>query len=338
MQKKLIKLAQLLLLTGHVLAKPVGNPEKFEWNKNKVVFAFGDSYTYTQGEYGLTNFSWNTFQQLDKHGRVIVEEDPILLNQVIDISRKTSAGGPNWIEYVTGCYSGLPSKCKHSLYNIAFAGADVDPTKIELHHNFSIDYVTQIDQWFTYVQPKVEYKSSNTLAASFIGINDVGDTSKWTNVSFPVFFDGLISSVFDGLERLYAADIKSFLIINVPPIDRAPGSGGKPMLTANINIYNSILSNYTTAFASNHIDAHVFYVDTYAYLNTVLDNAPNYGFKNITSFCPNYDAPDFNTNYAAYGCLAPYEYFWYNSGHITYPVHKLLAGKISDMLNAGTTV
>jgi hypothetical protein len=85
MQKKLIKLAQLLLLTGHVLAKPVGNPEKFEWNKNKVVFAFGDSYTYTQGEYGLTNFSWNTFQQLDKHGRVIVEEDPILLNQVSDL-------------------------------------------------------------------------------------------------------------------------------------------------------------------------------------------------------------------------------------------------------------
>jgi hypothetical protein len=73
-----------------------------------------------------------------------------------------------------------------------------------LHHNFSIDYVTQIEQWFTYVKPKVHYKSSNTLAASFIGINDVSDTSKWTNVSFPVFFDGLISSVFDGLVSVHA--------------------------------------------------------------------------------------------------------------------------------------
>jgi hypothetical protein len=78
--------------------------------------------------------------------------------------------------------------------------------RIALHHNFSIDYVNQIDQWFTYVQPKIHYKSSNTLAASFIGINDVGDTSKWTNVSFPVFFDGLISSVFDGLVSVYECD------------------------------------------------------------------------------------------------------------------------------------
>jgi hypothetical protein len=42
---------------------------------------------------------------------------------------QTSAGGPNWIEHITGCYFGLPSKCKHSLYNIAFAGADIDPSK-----------------------------------------------------------------------------------------------------------------------------------------------------------------------------------------------------------------
>ncbi|CAO3695485.1 unnamed protein product [Umbelopsis ramanniana] len=331
MQKYLVNLIQLFLLAGPALAKPVSKPGKFDWKKNEVVFAFGDSYTFTQGEYGLTNYSWNTFQNLDKHGKVIVEEDPIILNA-------TSAGGPNWIEDLTGCYSGLPSKCKHSLYNIAFAGADIDPSKIALHHNFSIDYVTQIDQWFTYVQPKIHYKSSNTLAASFIGINDVSDTYKWTNVSFPAFFDGLISSVFDGLERLHSAGIKSFLILNVPPVDRAPGSSGKAALTANVATYNSILSNYTSEFAANHTDSHIFYFDTYAYLTTVLNDASSYGFKNTTSFCPQYNAPDFNTNYQAYGCLAPYEYFWYNSGHITYPVHKLLAGKISDMLSAGTTV
>ncbi|KAG2179655.1 hypothetical protein INT44_006503 [Umbelopsis vinacea] len=331
MQKKLFNFIQLLLLAGHALAKPVGRPEKFDWKKNEVVFAFGDSYTFTQGELGQTNYSWNTFQHLDKHGNVIVAEDPIILNG-------TSAGGPNWIEDVTGCYSGLPSKCKHSLYNIAFAGADVDPTQTALHHNFSIDYVTQIDQWFTYVQPKIHYKSSNTLAASFIGINDVSDTYKWTNVSFPVFFDGLISSVFDGLERLHSAGIKSFLILNVPPVDHAPGSGTKVALATNVATYNSILSNYTSAFAANHTDSSVFYFDTYAYLTTVLNDASTYGFKNTTAFCPSYNAPDFNTNYAAYGCLAPYEYFWFNSGHITYPVHKLMAGKITEMLNAGATV
>jgi phospholipase/lecithinase/hemolysin len=128
------------------------------------------------------------------------------------------------------------------------------------------------------------------------------------------------------------------LVLNVPLIDHAPGSGGKAALIANVATYNSILSNYTSAFAANHTDSNVFYFDTYAYLKTILDDASSYGFKNITSFCPRYDAPDFNTNYAAYGCLAPYEYFWFNSGHITYPVHKLMAEKIFDMLNTGGTV
>ena len=82
MQKHLVNLVQLLLLAGHALAKPVSKPEKFDWKKNEVVFAFGDSYTFTQGEYGLTNYSWNTFQHLDKHGNVMVEEDPIILNAV----------------------------------------------------------------------------------------------------------------------------------------------------------------------------------------------------------------------------------------------------------------
>jgi hypothetical protein len=82
MQKQLVNLLQFLLLAGHALAKPVGRPEKFDWKKNEVVFAFGDSYTYTQGEFGSTNFSWNTFQHPDKHGNVIVGEDPIILNAV----------------------------------------------------------------------------------------------------------------------------------------------------------------------------------------------------------------------------------------------------------------
>lgn len=102
------------------------------------------------------------------------------------------------------------------------------------------------------------------------------------------------------------------MILNVPPVDRAPGGGGKPALTTNIETYNSILSNYTTAFAKNHTESSVFYVDTNAILTSILNDATSYGFKNTTSYCPRYDAPDFNTNYQAYGCLAPYEYFWYS--------------------------
>jgi len=72
--------------------------------------------------------------------------------------------------------------------------------------------------------------------------------------------------------------------------------------------------------------------DTYSYLSGILDNPSRYGIKNTTSYCPNYNAPDIDTNYAAYGCLPIEDYFWYNSGHITYPIHKLLAKSVAKFL------
>lgn len=65
-------------------------------------------------------------------------------------------------------------------------------------------------------------------------------------------------------------------------------------------------------FAKKHTNSSVFYIDTNTIFNSILANASSYGFKNTTGYCPEYDAPDFNTNYSAYGCLAPYEYFWYS--------------------------
>jgi hypothetical protein len=88
MYKQLVNLAKLFAFTAsasQALAKPVSSGHghtKFDWRKNEIIFAFGDSYTYTQGQYGLTNYSWNAFQTLDKHGQVIVAEDPIILNAV----------------------------------------------------------------------------------------------------------------------------------------------------------------------------------------------------------------------------------------------------------------
>jgi phospholipase/lecithinase/hemolysin len=74
--------------------------------------------------------------------------------------------------------------------------------------------------------------------------------------------------------------------------------------------------------------------DTYSYLSGILDEPAPYSIKNRTGYCKHYDAPDIATNYAAYGCLPISEYFWYNSGHITYRVHELLAGTVGRFLEA----
>jgi hypothetical protein len=89
MRKQILNLVRILAVAvgaSQALAKPLGghHRNKFDWKRNEVVFAFGDSYTYTQGQYGQTNYSWNTFQTLDRYGHVIVEEDPIILNAVRD--------------------------------------------------------------------------------------------------------------------------------------------------------------------------------------------------------------------------------------------------------------
>ena len=72
--------------------------------------------------------------------------------------------------------------------------------------------------------------------------------------------------------------------------------------------------------------------DTYSFLTGILDNPAPYGIKNTTGYCPNYDAPDIATNYAAYGCLPIQEYFGYNDGHITWKVHEFLAKAVGEFL------
>lgn len=72
--------------------------------------------------------------------------------------------------------------------------------------------------------------------------------------------------------------------------------------------------------------------DVYSFLSEVMDNPAAYDIKNTTSYCPYYNAWDIDTNYESYGCLPIYDYFWYNTGHITYHVHELLATALEDFL------
>lgn len=82
---------------------------------------------------------------------------------------KTSAGGPNWVEYLTGCFEGLPQTCHPHLYDIAFAGSDIDPATITKHHPYTKSFVEQIDQWKSCVNGHVHWTSSNTLATFWMG-------------------------------------------------------------------------------------------------------------------------------------------------------------------------
>ena len=71
---------------------------------------------------------------------------------------------------------------------------------------------------------------------------------------------------------------------------------------------------------------------THSFLNGILDDPASYWIKNTTGYCDRYDSPDIDTNYASYGYLPIREYLWYNTGHIAFRVHELLAVVVGKFL------
>ncbi|EEB96982.1 hypothetical protein MPER_03790, partial [Moniliophthora perniciosa FA553] len=98
----------------------------------KYVYAFGDSYSFIQGVSGYPNYS---FIGDALHPSFTPEE--LLSNEII----------PRNLEFLTGCFQGLPSHCEKQLWDFAFAGADIDVALLPRHHNFTIQLVEQVDQW-----------------------------------------------------------------------------------------------------------------------------------------------------------------------------------------------
>ncbi|KAG9245169.1 hypothetical protein BJ878DRAFT_419746, partial [Calycina marina] len=75
------------------------------------------SYIYAQGTAGLQNFSFIRDLQNCSYTHAHLYSFSVILG--------TSTGGPNWVEYLTGSFSGLPSKCKTQLWDFAFTGSDI---------------------------------------------------------------------------------------------------------------------------------------------------------------------------------------------------------------------
>ena len=155
------------------------NSSKFSWSQISHVLAFGDSYTYVQGVDGRQNYSFigDAFNYSYTPEELL--SDGIVQNQI-----GTSAGGPNWVEYLTGCYSALPAACNASirdpnrrnktirqkqLWDFAFAGADISANYLPLHHNYTVDLDGQIEQWNTYARPYLPVKPEEGLATMWIG-------------------------------------------------------------------------------------------------------------------------------------------------------------------------
>ena len=128
------------------------------------------------------------------------------------------------------------------------------------------------------------------------------------------------------------------LFINVPPEERAPGhvnNADHNTIKAHIELYNSILEDYVAAFAERNPGASVLTFDAHSWFNEVLDNAAAYGFSNITGYVRHSQVLRgllTARHRIRYCTCTDSSYFWYNTGHPTEHVHRLLAEAIEDSL------
>lgn len=285
--------------------------------------AFGDSYTYVQGTAGYPNY---TFVGSYLPGQFAFTPQTLLTNKIVQNFTATAEGGPNWVEYLTGCglkNNTLPSKCKIQLWDFAFAGADASEEYLPLHHDYTIPLVNQTQQYLTWAEPVIGKKmdKSRALVAIWIGINDVNDSVKQLNgTDFKTFWDALVNTFFEeSVQPMYNAGYRNFLFVNLPPLDRTSANQKLTNPRPNkeeIGWWNSAVDKHRKTFEKVHPKAKTLLYDANTFLNGVMDSPTNYGITNTTSYCPAFNQLDVLTTPEKYGCQSLDQYFWYNSGHL----------------------
>ncbi|EAU38257.1 conserved hypothetical protein [Aspergillus terreus NIH2624] len=336
-QQALLCLAGIPLIQA--LPPPSAGREKFDLDSTKYMLAFGDSYTYIQGTHGHQNYSF-----IGDQLNFAYDAHTLLSNKIVQNQTGTAEGGPNWVEFLTGCGAneGLtsPLSCDRQLWDFVYAGADISHTPPPQTIPSLLGH--QIIQYKDYgsSHPQMHRQTRcKTLVAICIGINDINDSAKYA-VHFPTFYNDLIATLFDSVRQLHTLGYRSYLFMNLPPLDRTERNQQAAVPSPNatqIAWFNAALQQHAHRFAQSHPRASVMVYDAHAVLADMMDHPAQYGIVNTTHFCRGYDQPDIAWNYQAYGCPTPVDtYFWFNSGHLTSHVHKKLAEALGETL-AGWT-
>ncbi|KAL4964180.1 uncharacterized protein BDV14DRAFT_201199 [Aspergillus stella-maris] len=278
--------------------------------------AIGDSYTYVQGTARHPNYSFIGDEQNFAFDKRTLLGDAIIQNQT-----GTSAGAPNWIEYLTGCgvEEGLtsPVECERpEFWDFAFAGAGVSAELIPLHHNYTVSSVRQIEQYITHGHPilistpnttenlkdkerrKPIPSLSETLTAIWTGINDINDSMgyNYTLPQLEAFYNALQYRIFESLGQLAKLGYKDSVLLNLPPLDRTPAN--------QLWIEEGQEANGET-FSAKNPDTTVLVFGANTLLNRILDEPGKYGIINTTNLCPGAKQPGISTDYERYGWPTP---------------------------------
>ncbi|KAF8801643.1 hypothetical protein BYT27DRAFT_7197861 [Phlegmacium glaucopus] len=306
-----------LLLTAILLAAATST-NGLSWADTRFLITFGDSYT-TDG----FNISAGVNSPVPGY---------------------TSSNGPNWVQKLGSTYNVNPDI---QVFNLASGGATIDAALVPPYTPTVLSIVDQVTQFKDILAPGANWASNNTLFAIWIGINDVGTSSGWTNISQPdAFHTVLMNRLTTQLDILYESGARSFLLLTVPPTDRAPlaiqqGPSAVAKLHGLIADYNKQLKHTGLKFQAKHATGNgkgegqvqMTLFDTQPIFNTLLDNAHTLGFVNQTGFCEAYQNGTPKSATQIPPCAPVSSYFWLNTLHPLFTVHDVLARAISTVLS-----
>ncbi|KAF4615422.1 hypothetical protein D9613_002573 [Agrocybe pediades] len=251
---------------------------------------------------------------------------------------QTSSNGPNWVQALGSTYNVAGTK----VFNLASGGATIDAALVPPFEPTVLSIVDQVNQFKEFLAPKpsgAQWSGNNSLFAIWIGINDVGNSFPWTNITQPQFYTVLMNRLTTQLDELYANGARSFLFLTVPPTDRAPlflqqGPAVVAKLRPLLTNFNAQLRATALKFQMKHRDIQQAIVfDTQPVFNTLLDNGNTFGFVNTTGFCEAYENGTPSQTTQIPPCAPVSNYFWLNSLHPLFTVHNSLALSISTTLS-----
>ncbi|KAF8681591.1 PFU (PLAA family ubiquitin binding) [Rhizoctonia solani] len=217
----------------------------------------------------------------------------------------TSSNGPNWVQYLGGTYNVTDTK----VYNLAYGGATTDSKLVTPYLPTVQSFVDQVTLFSNHFSP-------------------VPAEAPWTS-------DNSLETRGGGATR----GARSFLFLNVPPLERAPlfieqGATTVKAVMASTDDFNKQLAQRVKQFQKTYKGlGQVTLYDAHKAFNVQLDNANVLGFVNVTGYNTAYQNGTPGSTYQIAGSKPVSSYFWLNSLHPTFGVHDIMARAISTKAN-----
>ena len=205
----------------------------------------------------------------------------------------TATNGPNWVDFLTTTYNATFLET----INLAYGGATVDSALVAPYLPTVLSLKQQVQDEFLpyYADPSVKgfnWAADDTLFATFIGINDVGNAYGEANKSviYPAEFEEYAGL----MDQLYQSGARNFLFLNVPPVDRSPltvGQGAASAATEAVDVaaWNANVTALAANLSSTYSDAFTYVFDTNAVFTQVLDDPCAFpetcAYRNTTDYC-----------------------------------------------------